>query len=177
MDFLLTRETPQTEGGVIIPDRDEAALNRVPAEIRDEIFTPGPTFSHMTGPHAAPAGADTTMRRSTSLMLSAVLLLCFVGAVDAKKHATEGGLKGKLVGVATDRVILQQKNPSGTAPQQFTLKVNASTTVEINGTSGHKITDLRAGERVVIQAGPDGVATDIQAKGHAGRRHRRGRVL
>lgn len=123
------------------------------------------------------AEVDKTMKRSTNLMLCVVLSLCFVGSVEAKRHTTEGGLKGKLVGVATDRIILQQKKNAGVSPQQLTLKVNASTTIEINGTPGHKVTDLRAGERVVVQAGPDGVATDIQAKGHAGRHHRHWRVL
>ena len=110
------------------------------------------------------------MKRITFILLVPVLVLSLAVAADAKGKKSQSGLKGKIVGVSTNSIIIQEKGDktAGTAAQQVTIKVDANTTVEIDGVAGKKVTDLQAGEHVIIQGGTDGPATDIQAKSHHG---------
>lgn len=110
------------------------------------------------------------MRNTARLVSSVVLLLCFASIAGAKgkKHQDAGGISGKLVGVSPSMIFIQQKGEavSGGPAAQIKIKVDANTTVEIDGVPGKKVTDLQAGERVVVQGGTDGPATDIQATTH-----------
>lgn len=112
------------------------------------------------------------MRYAARLILSSVLVLSFAslaGAKGKKQQEDAGGLAGKLVGVSPSMIIIQQKGDSNSGtPNQIKIKVDASTLVEIDGVSGKKVTDLQAGEHVVIQGNADGIATDIQATTHKG---------
>lgn len=114
------------------------------------------------------------MKRGVIGLLVAVLSLSLAAVVDAKGgKKNTGDLKGKIVGVSAGKVIIQTKGSKTTGGStQVTVKVDANTTVEIDGVSGKKVTDLQAGERVVIQGGVDGPATDIQATSH-GKGHKK----
>jgi hypothetical protein len=111
------------------------------------------------------------MRNTVRLVMGVVLLLSFASMAGAKgkKQEDAGGVSGKLVGVSPSMIFIQQKGDtaSGT-PTQVKIKVDANTTVEIDGVPGKKVTDLQVGERVVVQGGTDGPATDIQATTHKG---------
>lgn len=73
------------------------------------------------------------------------------------------GLKGKIVSVATDgsSITIQSSKKSGGGQQ--TVQIAPNTLVTIDGVGGKKVTDLQAGEKVVINP-PSGVATSIIAK-------------
>jgi translation elongation factor P/translation initiation factor 5A len=55
----------------------------------------------------------------------------------------------------------------------MTLHTDSNTTIEINGESGKRVVDLRAGQKVIVQGDPTGIVTDIQAKQS---KHRGGRL-
>ncbi|HEY2588718.1 MAG TPA: hypothetical protein VGI81_23450 [Tepidisphaeraceae bacterium] len=115
------------------------------------------------------------MKAALSLLLVPILILSFTASAGAKgkKQQEAGGLSGKLVGVSPFMLVLQEKGDanSGT-PQQAKIKVDVNTTVEIDGVPGKKLTDLQAGDHVVIQGGTDGPATDVQATTHKGHHKR-----
>ena len=112
-------------------------------------------------------------------MLTAAMVFGLVGVAQAKEGATSG-LKGKIVSVmGNGKIVIQTRAPrstsstdtSGTstptpstpsAPQTITIQTDSTTTVEINGQSA-KVTDLQAGEMVVIQGDPTGIVSDIKA--------------
>ena len=119
------------------------------------------------------------MKTAIHLLLVPVLVLSFatVAGAKGKKHqqSDSGGVSGKLVGVSPSMIIIQQKGDgsSSGSPHQVTIKVDSNTTVEIDGASGKRVIDLQAGERVVVQGGTDGPATDIQATRGKGNHHKR----
>lgn len=119
------------------------------------------------------------MKAALSFLLVPMLILSFAASAGAKgkKHQEEGGLAGKVVGVSPKMLMIQEKGDSNSgSPQQIKVKVDANTTVEIDGVPGKKLTDLQAGDHVVIQGGTDGPATDVQATTHKGHHKRSVRV-
>lgn len=100
------------------------------------------------------------------------LVLGLAGVAEAKKQKDNSGIKGKIVSVSPTAITIQQKGSNGTSPQQLTIKIDANTTIEVNGVSS-KVNALQAGQHVRVQGGTDGPATDIQATSHkGGHRHR-----
>lgn len=103
----------------------------------------------------------------------------FAGAKGNNQNNT--GLKGKIVGVSVHSIMIQVASPASSSngngssqTQQITIQTSASTTVEIDKQSNMKVSDLQAGEMVIIQQDANGVATDIQAhKGKQGNYQRR----
>lgn len=106
--------------------------------------------------------------KPTFKMLVAMLVVGLAGFAQAKGHKSHSGIKGKIVGVSLHSITITEKGNEG----QVTIKVDANTTVEVDGVSGKKVTDLQAGERVIIQGGTDGPATDISARSHKGGKHK-----
>lgn len=93
-----------------------------------------------------------------------VLILGMVAVADAKKNnQNNGGIKGKIVSVSKNYIIIQTGKKNG--GQQTTIHTSPNTTVEINKQGNHAVSDLQAGEHVVVQEDQNGVATDIQATG------------
>jgi hypothetical protein len=117
------------------------------------------------------------MKTAIGLLMIPVLVLSLatVAGAKGKKHQDSGGLSGKVVGVSPSMIIIQQKgdDSTGGSPHQIKVSVDASTTIEIDGVSGKRATDLQAGEHVVIQGGVDGPATDIQATKGKGHHHKK----
>jgi len=106
-------------------------------------------------------------------VLVAATVFGLVGIAQGKEGANTG-LRGKIVSVmGNGKITIQTRSTTGTGgTQPMTILTDATTTVEIDGQPG-KVTDLQAGERVVIQGDPTGVVTDIKAtKGKGGRRAR-----
>lgn len=101
------------------------------------------------------------------------LVLGLAGVAEAKKHKENSGLKGKIVSVSPSSITIQQKGSNGSGAQQLTIKIDANTTIEVNGVSS-KANALQAGQHVQVQGGTDGPASDIQAtSGKGGHHHHR----
>lgn len=100
------------------------------------------------------------------------LVLGLAGVAEAKKQKDNSGIKGKIVSVSPTAITIQHKE-KGSAPEQLTIKIDANTTIEVNGVSS-KFSGLQAGQHVRVQGGTDGPATDIQAtSGKSGGHHHR----
>jgi hypothetical protein len=105
-----------------------------------------------------------------------VLVFALVGMADAKgkKNNNAGGVTGKIVSVSPHAITIQTgKSKKGGAAQQTTIHTTANTTVEIDKVPGMKVTDLRAGQKVVVQEDQNGIATDIKANKSRHGRHKK----
>jgi RNase P/RNase MRP subunit p29 len=122
------------------------------------------------GPHVVmmdAARGDHSMKTVTKV-LSVMLILGLAGVAEAKKQKDNSGIKGRIVSVSTHSITIKEK---GNGTQQVTIKIDANTTIEVDGVSS-QANKLQAGQRVKIQGGTDGPATDIQATSHKGGKHK-----
>ncbi len=101
-----------------------------------------------------------------SKFLVATVFLGLVGGTQVQasraKHLHATGLKGKIVSVAADGssiVIARSKKKGG----QETIQIAANPSVTIDGIGGKHVSDLQAGEMVVLNP-TSGSATTIIAK-------------
>lgn len=95
--------------------------------------------------------------------LVAVLILGLASVAEAKKHKNndDSGIKGRIISVSPNAITIKEKGG-----QQATIKMDKTTTIEVNGVST-TFSGLQAGQHVRVQGGTDGtVASDIQATSH-----------
>lgn len=112
--------------------------------------------------------------RLWTLLLMPVLVLALAAGAEAKKNKQNAGLKGKIVSVSgKGTLMISTKGGKGAAAKQLTIHTDATTTIEVDGVSGKSVTDLHAGEKVVITGDPTGIVSDIQATSHKGKRHKK----
>lgn len=107
--------------------------------------------------------------KTAAKVLTVMLILGLAGVAEAKKQKDNSGIKGKIVSVSPTSITIKEK---GDGSQQVTIKIDANTTIEVDGASA-QANKLQAGQRVKIQGGIDGAAaTDIQATSHKGGKHK-----
>ena len=105
--------------------------------------------------------------KTLAKVLTVMLILGLAGVAEAKKQKDNSGIKGKIVSVSTSQITIKEKGA-----QQVTIKIDANTTIEVDGVSS-QANKLQSGQRVRIQGGTDGApATDIQATSHKGHKHK-----
>jgi hypothetical protein len=92
-----------------------------------------------------------------------VIILGLVGVADAKGKKGKGGLTGKIVSVSGNKIVIQSKGKKSAGTQPITIQTDMTTTVEIDGVPGKKVSELHAGERVIITGDPSAVVSDIKA--------------
>ena len=105
--------------------------------------------------------------RTCITFIALILITCLtITTAEAKgrkgKVKKDKPLSGMIQSVAGDghSMVLTIKGKKGAAETQRTITINASTTIEINGTSGQHGTDLQAGMKVKVKLLGD-VAQDI----------------
>jgi hypothetical protein len=118
---------------------------------------------------------ETAMKLWTKLLIPVLaigLVGGLVGIVDAKGNKNNTGIKGKIVSVTGNgKITIMTHGKKGTGGQTMTITTDVNTTVEVDGMAGKAVRDLSSGQKVVIQGGTTGPATDIQATSkHKGKR-------
>jgi hypothetical protein len=104
-------------------------------------------------------------------LLVPVLILGLVCIADAKGKKNTSGLTGKIVSVSGDgkSITIKPRGKKGAVADPIKIQTDGTTTVEIDGVGMKKVSDLQAGEKVIVQGGTAGPATDIQATSHKGK--------
>ena len=100
--------------------------------------------------------------------IAIMLATCLaVGSADAKApkaKSKDKAVSGTISSIANDggSFVLQAKGKKGAGGASRTITINASTTIEINGTAGKTAKDLSTGMMVKVKLSGD-AASDISA--------------